>query len=174
MTTAIPVVRDYTIPLERYPHLNEKRTLRDAAKVIHSFTAGEKNQLRYTDALVVNDQNQLVGRITMTDILHGLAPQLVESTRVEKFEGKTAEFPNLALLMEDSFFKECSLRWNKPVSSFMSAVEHSVSADMHLLEALLVMLGTRDFNLPVVSDEMIVGVIRLEEIFKAISSHCNL
>jgi len=174
VTTEIPIVRDHTIPLERYPHLNEKTTLRDAAKVIHSFTAGEKNQLRYADALVVNDQNQLVGRITMTDILHGLAPQLVESTKVTKFEGKTAEFPNLALLMEDSFFKECSLRWNKPIGSFMSAVEHTISADTHLLQALLVMLNTRDFNLPVVANEEIVGVIRLEEIFKAISSRCNL
>ncbi|MEW6521424.1 MAG: CBS domain-containing protein, partial [Thermodesulfobacteriota bacterium] len=102
------------------------------------------------------------------------APQLVESTRVEKFEGKTAEFPNLALLMEDSFFKECSLRWNKPIGSFMSAVEHTISANTHLLQALLVMLNTRDFSLPVVADGEIVGVIRMEEIFKAISSRCNL
>jgi len=174
VTTAIPVVRDYTIPLERYPHLNEKKTLRDAAKVIHTFTAGEKNELRYCDALVVNDQNQLVGRVTMTDILHGLAPQLVEASKVTKFEGKTAEFPNLALLVEDSFFKECSLQWSKPISKFMSSVEHTVSADTHLLQALLVMLTTKDFNLPVVANEMIVGVIRLEEIFMAISSHCNL
>lgn len=174
MTTDIPVVRDYTIPLERYPHLNEKKTLRDAAKVIHSFTAGEKEQLRYADALVVNDQNQLVGRITMTDILHGLAPQLVEATKVTKFEGKTGDFPGLALLVEDSFFKECSLQWSKPISKFMSPVEHTVSADTHLLQTLLVMLSTKDFNLPVVAHDEIVGVIRLEEIFTAISKHCNL
>jgi Mg/Co/Ni transporter MgtE len=175
VTKDIPIVRDYTIPLERYPNLNEKKTLRDAAKVIQSFTAGEKNQLiRYSDALVVNDQNQLAGRITMTDILHGLAPQLVESTKVQKFEGKTADFANLALLVEDSFFKECSLRWSKPVSSFMSPVENTVSADTHLLQTLLIMLNTKDYNLPVVDNEMIVGVIRMEEIFKAISSHCNL
>ncbi|MCJ7601204.1 MAG: CBS domain-containing protein [Desulfobulbaceae bacterium] len=174
MTKDIPVVRDYTIPLERYPHLNEKKTLRDAAKEIQSFTAGENKQLRYSEALVVNDQNQLVGRMTLTDILHGLAPQLVESTRVQKFEGKTADFANLALLVEDSFFKECSLRWSKPVSSFMSPVENTVSADTHLLQTLLIMLNTKDYNLPVVDNEMIVGVIRMEEIFKAISSHCNL
>ena len=174
MTTDIPVVRDYTIPLELYPHLNEKKTLRDAAKVIQSFTAGENKQLRYSEALVVNDQNQLVGRMTLMDILHGLAPQLVESTRVQKFEGKTADFPNLALLVEDSFFKECSLRWSKPVSSYMSPVENTVSADTHLLQTLLIMLNTKDYNLPVVDNEMIVGVIRMEEIFKAISSHCNL
>ncbi|MBU4264263.1 MAG: CBS domain-containing protein [Proteobacteria bacterium] len=174
MKTDIPVVRDYTIPLERYPHLNEKKTLRDAAKVIHSFTAGEKDQLRYADALVVNDQNQLVGRITVTDILHGLAPQLVEATKINKFEGKTADFPNLALLVEDSFFKECSLRWSKPISKFMSPVEHTVAADTHLLQALLIMLNAKDYNLPVVANEEIVGVIRMEEIFKAVSRHCNL
>ena len=174
MTKDIPIVRDYTIPLERYPHLNEEKTLRDAAKVIQSFTAGENKQLRYSEALVVNDQNQLAGRMTLTDILHGLAPQLVESTRVQKFEGKTADFANLAYLVEDSFFKECSLRWSKPVSSFMSPVENTVSADTHLLQTLLIMLNTKDYNLPVVDNEMIVGVIRMEEIFKAISSHCNL
>ena len=174
MTVDIPVVRDYTIPLERYPHLNEKKTLRDAAKVIHSFTAGEQHQLRYTEALVVNDQNQLAGRITITDILHGLAPQLVEATKITKFEGKTADFPNLALLVEDSFFKECSLQWSKPISKLMSTVEHTVAADTHLMQALLVMLTTKDINLPVVAHGEIVGVIRLEEIFVAISRHCSL
>lgn len=72
------------------PFFQKKTTLLDAAKVIHSFTAGEKDQLRYADAFVVNDQNQLAGRITMTDILRGLAPQLIESTKVAKFKGKTA------------------------------------------------------------------------------------
>ncbi|MCJ7601777.1 MAG: CBS domain-containing protein, partial [Desulfobulbaceae bacterium] len=69
---------------------------------------------------------------------------------------------------------ECSLRWSKPVSSFMSPVENTVSADTHLLQTLLIMLNTKDYNLPVVDNGMIVGVIRMEEIFKAISSHCNL
>ncbi len=174
MSIQIPVVRDHTIPLDHYPHLNETKTLRDAAKEIHSFTTDSKDRLRYSEALVVNNQNQLVGRITMIDILQGLAPQLIESTKVAKFEGKSADFPNLALLVEDNFFKECSLRWTKPVSSFMSPVEHTISANTHLLEALLMMLNTKDFNLPVVEDDMIIGVIRLEETFKAISSHCSL
>ncbi len=110
----------------------------------------------------------------MMDILHGLAPQLIESVKVNKFEGKTTDFPNLALLVEDSFFKECSLRWNKPVSKYMSTVEHTVDADTHLLKALLIMLHANDYNLPVVDKGVIIGVIRLEEIFKAISGHCNL
>ncbi len=47
MSIQIPVVRDHTIPLGSYPHLNETQTLRDAAKVIHSFTTGESGHIRY-------------------------------------------------------------------------------------------------------------------------------
>lgn len=174
MAENFPLVRDVTIPLERYPHLNENQTLQDAITEIRSFAVGEKERIRYSCLLIVNDSNQLVGRITLNDLLHGLAPRLVEATKVEKFEGKGSEFPNLAILMEDSFFSDCKQQSQKKISEFMSKIPLMINADSPILKALAIMLNTENAVLPVVDGDKIIGVIRMEEIFAAITRQCAL
>lgn len=169
-----PLVRDVTIPLDRYPHLNENQTLQDAIKEIRSFAVGEKERIRYSSLLVVNDSNQLVGRVTLNDLFHGLAPRLVEATKVEKFEGKSTEFPNLAILMEDSFFTDCKQQSQKKISEFMSNIPIFINADSPLFKALAIMLNTENSILPVVDGDKITGVIRMEEIFAEITRQCAL
>ncbi|MDD3813666.1 MAG: CBS domain-containing protein [Desulfocapsaceae bacterium] len=174
MAENFPLVRDVTIPLDRYPHLNENQTLQDAITEIRSFAVGEKDRIRYSCLLIVNDRNQLVGRVTLKDLLHGLAPRLVEATKVEKFEGKSTEFPNLAILMEDSFFTDCRQQSQKKIGEFMSKIPLFMKADFPLFKALAMMLNTENSILPVVDGDQIIGVIRMEEIFAEITRQCAL
>ncbi len=169
-----PLVRDFTIPLDRYPHLNENQTLQDAITQIRSFTVGENDRMRYSCLLVVNDQNQLVGRVTLKDLFHGLAPRLVEATKVEKFEGKGSEFPNLAILMEDSLFADCKQLSQKKIGEFMGKIPLFIKADTPLLKGLALMLSNDNTPLPVVDNDKIIGVIRLEELFTEITRQCAL
>ncbi|MBA3007913.1 MAG: CBS domain-containing protein [Proteobacteria bacterium] len=174
MAENFPLVRDVTILLDRYPHLNEHQTLQDAITEIHSFAVGEKERIRYSSLLIVNDSNQLVGKVTLNDLLHGLVPRLVEATKVEKFEGKGSEFSNLAILMEDSFFSNCKQQSQKKISEFMSKIPLMITADSPLLEALVMMLNTENTILPVVDEDKIIGVVCMEELFTAITSQCAL
>ncbi len=174
MAENFPLVRDVTIPLDRYPHLNENQTLQDAVKEICSFAVGEKDRIRYSCLLIVNDRNQLVGRVTIKDLFHGLAPRLVEATQVEQFEGMSTEFPNLAILMEDSFFTDCKKQNQKKISEFMSKIPLFIKADSPLLKVLAIMINTDNSILPVVDEDKIIGVIRMEEIFATIARQCAL
>jgi CBS domain-containing protein len=169
-----PVVKDHIITLGRYPHLKEHQSLSDAVEVIKSYTAGSAERLRYSGMLIVDDNNRLVGRVTMQDIVLGIDPRFTGLAKVNKYEGKKADVTNLVTLWEDSFFEECSKRGTKKIIDFMSPIKHTVKGDDSLLKALAVMLSDNETVLPVVEDDLVVGVLRLEEIFKAITSRCKL
>ena len=172
MTVDKLVVRDFLIPIEQYPHLNENKSLHEAIKVVQSFTEGKSDRLKYAELLVVNDKCHVVGKVTIVDILYGMAPRLTMIKRVEKFEGKCSSFPNLAILLEDTFLKECSMQILQPVKNFMKDVGEHIKADTSILKALLIMLNTQQYNLPVVDGAEIVGVVRLEELFSEMYDHC--
>ena len=65
MASDNPVVRDLVIPLEDFPHLNENQTLHDAVEVLLSYKCGEYDRIRYAEILILNDRNQLTGRVTL-------------------------------------------------------------------------------------------------------------
>jgi CBS-domain-containing membrane protein len=169
------VIRDIVIPLNRYPHLNESQTLQEAIQVFMNFRVEQQNHPCYAGLLVVNDQNQLVGKLSLIDIMHGLVPRLVDAHKVEKFEGRDAEYPNLAFLYEDSTFTECGKNQQKSVKPLLQAVDFSLPADTHILKALVMMTHRNDFNVPVTDNGSIIGILRLEEIFKAMcTTYCDI
>jgi predicted transcriptional regulator len=168
------VVRDVLIPLEHYPHLNENQSLFDAVQKIKEFTVGEKNRIRYAELFIVNNDNQLVGKIEIIDILHALAPSLFAADKVAKFEGKGMDFPNLAILLEDSFLKKCAEQATIAIKDFMVEIEDSVKADTPTLKTLMLMLNAKKYSFPVVDGREVIGVVRLEEIFLEICDHCKL
>lgn len=163
-------IRDLIIPLDRYPHLNENQTLQEAIQTFLSFRDEQRNSPLYTMLLVVNDQNQLVSKLSMLDILHGLAPALLKARKAEKFEGKEEEYPNLAFLYEDSIFATCGENQNKPIKPLLQPIDFSLPADTHILKALIMMSHRNNFSVPVTDNGDIIGVLRLEEVFNAM---CN-
>jgi len=168
------VVRDVLIPLDRYPHLKENQSLYDSVQEIKEYTVGDKNQIRYAEIFVVNDENQLVGKIEIVDVLHALAPTLFAADKVEKFEGKGLDFPNLTILLEDAFLKKCSEQSTIAIKDFMSKIEDSVKVDTPMLKALMLMLKAKKYSFPVVDGSEVIGVVRLEEIFLELCHHCKL
>ena len=175
MNDKISVIRDIIIPLDHYPQLNENQTLREAIQVFMSFRAGTKDRLRYAGLLVVNDQNQLVGKLSLIDIMQGLVPHLVDSTKVEKFEGKDAEYANLAFLYEEKTFAECGKNQPKSVKDLLQSIDFSLPADTHILKALVMMSHRNDFNVPVTENGNIVGLLCLEELFNAMcNTYCDM
>lgn len=168
------VVRDVLIPLERYPHLNENQSLYDAVQEVKEFTAGEKNRIRYAELFIINNENQLVGKIELIDILHAMAPNLFAADKVTKFQGKGIAFPNLTILLEESFLRKCVEQSTLTIKDFMAKIEDNVKADTPMLKALMLMLNAKKYSFPVVDGSEIVGVVRLEEIFLKMCDRCRL
>ncbi len=168
-------IRDLIIPHDRYPLLNEDQTLQEAIQTFLSFRDKQQNSPLYTMLFVVNDQKQLVGKLSMLNVLHGLAPGLLEVTTTDKFEGRGEEYPNLAFLYEDSTFATCGENQNKPIKPLLQPIDFSLPADTHILKALIMMSHRNNFSVPVTDNGDIIGVLRLEEIFDAMCTiHCAI
>ncbi|KPJ99531.1 MAG: hypothetical protein AMJ60_04755 [Desulfobacterales bacterium SG8_35] len=174
MASDNPVVRDLVIPLKDFPHLHEHQTLHDAVAELISYTCGEYDRIRYAELLIFNDRNQLSGRVTLQDILLSLDPRLKEASKVKEFEGKSSQFPDLTILWEDSFFVECTKWSHIHISDLMSPIKHTVKGGDPVLKALAIMINTKFTVLPAVEEGRVIGVIRLKEIFKAITARCRI
>ena len=175
METQNSAIRDLIIPIERYPHLNDTQTLQEAIESFMSFRAGQQERLHYNMIFVVNDLSQLVGRMFLLDIMHGLAPRLFDNTKVDQFDGKEGEYPDLVFLHEMSTFSECGKNRDKPIRPLIHAIDFSLPADTHILKALVMMSSRKDFDVPVTDNGTIVGVLRLEEIFMAMcNTYCKI
>lgn len=175
MNKETSVIRDLIIPLDRYPNLNENQTLQEAIQALMSFRAGQENRIQYGKVLVVNDKNQLVGKLSLVDIMHGLAPRLLEATKVAKFQGKDTEYPNLAILYEHKTFAECGKNQHKSVKGLVQPITFTLPADTHILKALVMMSHRNDFNVPVTENGTIIGILRLEEIFHVMcTTYCDV
>ena len=175
MNKKTSIIRDLVIPLDRYPNLNEHQTLQEAIQALMSFRAGQEERIQYGKLLVANDQNQLVGILTLVDIMHGLAPRLLEATKVAKFQGKGAEYPNLSILYEDKTFSECGKNQHKAVKELLHPITFSLPADTHILKALVMMSNRNDFNVPVTDNGTVIGILRLEEIFHVMcTTYCDV
>lgn len=97
------------------------------------FRAGQQEHLHYSMLFVVNDLNQLVGKLFLMDIMHGLAPDLLRGSKVEKFEGKEGDYLDLAPLYEKSTFAECGKNRDKPIKPLVHPIDFSFPADFMLL-----------------------------------------
>lgn len=173
MSAAIPIVRDHLIPIAKYPSLKETQTLSDAAQAILSYTCGN-GRLIFSEILVLNDHNQLVGHLNLRSILNALDKRLADIPEVKGHEGKGAQFPNLSILWEESFFHTCTLKRDIPIQDVMLETGSYAKSSDSLIKALSIILQGHEDILPVEENGSIIGVIRLEEIFKVICDSCSL
>ena len=171
-TTA--VIRDIMVPLDRYPHLNENKTLQDAIGAFKTWP-DKLEGFCYSKVLVVNDENQLIGTVSRLDILKGMAPRLFDATKVEKFEGKDAEYPNLIFLFEEKVFAECGENRLRSIKEIVADIDFSLPADTPILKAMVMISNRQDFNVPITDNGNIIGVLRLADIFNALcDTYCVL
>ncbi len=169
MSNNTSVVGDIVVPLDKYPQINENQTVQEAIDVYKNFFEGSTRQ-RYAGLLVVNDKNQLVGKLSLVDIIHGMVPRLGDADAIDEFEGKDVEYPNLAFLYEETTYSECKKNQQKKIKPLMQPIDLSFPADTHILKALVMMSHRNEYNVPVIENGTILGVLGIEEIFNAMCS----
>ncbi len=169
------IIRELVIPLEKYPHIKETATLDEAIISCKELLPDGSEQVRQKVLLVVNDADQLVGKISIMDIMKGLAPHLLSETKVKQFDGKTADFTDLAFLLEESTFSECGKNRNRTVESLVHPIDVVLTPDTPVLKALVLLSAHKETIIPVKENGVILGVLRLEEIFLAMcNTYCTL
>ena len=157
-------VKDFMIPLEDYPHIPYWFTLRQAMAIVREASIKFEGSFEPRAVLVFDEKYQLMGMLTLRDIVKGLEPKFAKDAGLIKAD------PNLAVLMGDMFgpgMKEAS---QKPVSEVMSPIKVTVNGDDPITKALFQMILDNVGMMPVLLDKKVVGMVRMSELFKEIST----
>ena len=166
-------VKDLIIPLEQFLHVQSEAPVHEAVGLLFSHVNGN-GRLQYDELLVISADNQYVGRLTVRGILTCYFPTLFATGDKQIFAGKQAKFTDLAILMEDSFQGECKRQGGLPVRDYMAPPLKSIKASLHTLHAAEIMMTENETCLPVVEDGILIGLVRLIDLFRTLASSCSL
>src|SRR4030043_1593163 len=85
--------KDLMIPLEDSPHIPYWFTLRQAMAIIREAAIQFEGRFEPRAVLVFDEKYQLMGILTLRDIITGLEPRFLQETSFDKMD------PSLAILM---------------------------------------------------------------------------
>lgn len=155
-------VKDLMIPLEDYPHIPYWFTLRQAMAMVREAAIKFEGYMPRS-VLVFDEKYQLMGMLTLRDIIKGLEPRFLKETEQIK--------PDLSLIIltEDLFGPGLQEASQKPVSDVMSPIKVTVNANDSIGKALFLMIKENVGMMPVMEENKVAGMIRLSDLFRVIS-----
>jgi CBS domain-containing protein len=156
-------IKDLMIPLEDYPHIPYWFTLRQAMAIVREAAIKFEGSFEPRAVLVFDEKYQLMGMLTLRDIIRGLEPKFAKDSGLIKAD------PNLAVLMGDMFGPNMKEQSQKPVSEIMSSIKITVNGDDPITKALFLMISENVGMMPVLLDKKVVGMVRMSDLFKEIS-----
>ncbi len=173
MDTSTPTVRDLIVLLKDYPHINSEQTVHQAVALLFAQTINGSGKLLYEEVLVISDQQEYIGRLTIRTILTCFFPTLFPLQHQEIYSGKKERFSDLAILLEENFQAECKRQGALPVRQCMASPHQAVRADLHPLHVAEIMMEENENCLPVVEHGALIGVVRLVDVFRFLAGHCS-
>jgi CBS domain-containing protein len=162
------LVKDVMLEIFEYPHIPYWFSIEQAIKVVKaSFIQTQK----HTDPLAVlvfDEKYNLLGTITLKDILKGIEPSFL--TPPAKAQVPEEEKTRLAVVWDSLFSEESKKLAQKPVSEIMVLAKHFVEPADPVTKAAYLMIYYDLPILPVIEDKKkFVGIVRMVEVFDAIS-----
>ena len=163
------VVKDVMTGIFEYPHVPYWFTIGQAIRIVKvSFLSSKK----YPDPmaiLVFDEKYNLMGTLTLKDILKGLEPQFLKpSARAHVAEEDESA---LSLIWDTLFSKGSKDLTEKPVSEIMTPAKYFVEPTDHITKAAYLMLHHDLILMPVLENKKkFVGLVRMIEVFDEISN----
>jgi len=156
-------VKELMIPLADYPHIPYWFTLRQAMAIVREAVIKFEGSFEPRAVLVFDEKYQLMGIVTLRDIIKGLEPRFMHETTLIKAD------PNLTVLMGDLLGPGMREASQKPVSEVMSPVKVTIQGNDPLAKAIFMMIQENVGMMPVAQDGKVTGMVRLSDLFKEIS-----
>jgi CBS domain-containing protein len=156
-------VKDLMIPLEDYPHIPYWFTLRQAMAIVREATIKFEGSFEPRAVLVFDEKYQLMGILTLRDIIKGLEPRFLKETNLIKMD------PSLTILLGDLFGPQMKENSQRPVSEVMSPIQVTVDGDAPIVKALYLMIKENVGMMPVIQDTKVTGMIRMSDLFGEIA-----
>jgi len=154
---------DLMIPLEDYPHIPYWFTLREAMAIVREAALKFGGSFEPRAVLVFDEKYQLMGILTLRDIIIGLEPKFLQETSLIKMD------PSLTVLMGDFFGPKMKEQSHRVVSEVMSPIKITVNAEDPITKPLYLMVKENIGLIPVMRGGKVAGMLRLSDLFGEIS-----
>ena len=136
----------------RFHTLSPRDTIAEAVK--HFQIAFEDEQKKVFGLMVTDENDQLVGMLSMYDIFLLLRPKHVEVWGM-------MDDITIAGLMENTFERAKSIL----VGDIMTTNLITITPDTHVMTILDIMTKNHVFRLPVLEEEKVIGIVYAIELF---------
>ncbi len=155
-------VRDLMVSPDFYPRLYTHESVSKAVTVLAKgmFRVGENDiRTRLRSALVFDRGGMFIGMIRLNDLLSYLEPPMATESGSVPYTGL--------------FHLQCRHLLSKTIGEVM-AEPITVQADAPLMQAVHLMVVHHQINLPVLSGDKVIGVIRDKDILMDVSGELGL
>ena len=168
-------VKDVMLPLAAYATVSSEATLREALVALSKSQLGlTYDRHHHRAVLVMDDQGNVVGKLTYQAILRSLLPSALGAADVERLAGAGLN-PELM----DSVARLSPLRANLPsmcaasdrvtVREAMVAARDSIEEGASLGEAIETLVVSQAESLLVTREGRVVGILRLSDVFEEVA-----
>lgn len=158
---------DLKLDIFDYPHIPYWFTLKQAMVIMQESMAQTEKCFHPPALLVFDEKYNLMGTVTMKEILKGLEPEFMSPTN--RAQGYTESTDTLSVLWDNLISNKSKERAERPVNDVMVRIEGQVKPDDPVAKAAHLMISHNTMVLPVIADGKIVGMIRMKEVFEEIA-----
>ena len=163
------IVKDVMMGIFEYPHIPYWFSIAQAIRIIKVSFISTKKHPEPMAILVFDEKYNLMGTLTLKDILRGLEPTFFKP--ITKAQVPESDESGLSVIWDSLFTQESKERAEKPVSEIMVPAEHFVEPTDSLTKAAYMMLHHDLILTPVLENQSkFVGLVRIVEIFDEISN----
>lgn len=176
-------VKDLMVPLEQYACVSEEATLYEAVVALEAAqTKAAASGYPHRAILICDKDNKVIGKMGYLDLLRTLEPKYSELSDLKKVSGfgLTAEFMR-------SMMQKYEL-WKAPLDDLCRKAAHIklgsivaaplegefIDQDAALDQAVHQLIMGHHQSLLVTSQDRIVGVLRLSDVFKEVSERIKV
>jgi CBS domain-containing protein len=174
-------VKDLMIPLDKYATVFEEASLFEAVVALEeSHSKFGKGTYPHRAVLVYDKEQQIVGKVSLLDVLRGLEPryeEIVDSKGVARASSRFGLAPEFV----KSLIKKYGL-WQKPLEDICGKADRIrvrdimrtptegeyVREEASVNEAIHLLIMGQHQSLLVARDKEIVGILRLSDVFEEI------
>jgi Mg/Co/Ni transporter MgtE len=162
-------VRDIMVGIFEYPHVPYWVTIDQTIRIIKVSFVSTKTFPYPLVVLVFDEKYNLLGTLTLKDVLKGLEPRFMR-TPPEKAQVLAEEETELSLIWDSLFNREAKELSKKQVSEIMVPVNYFVGPDDPITKAAYLMIHHDLILLPVLEQKKkFVGLVRMAETFDEIT-----
>lgn len=166
----ISVVREIFTPLSNYPHITADESLSRAIEILMEHQSENGRHIHYDVLFVVGSQGELAGELQQKVILENFFRKLLLPTATHFFFEDNEYFADMLPIIDDWFKEECGNQSRITVETCMCRQNCSVEPSVHVVQALSIMLQNERSVLPVTKDNVLLGAVRMEDIFNILGN----